>query len=56
MIDSPKPDAKIITISGEKPEKDGRGVIIVAVALGALILGCVGIAFRRFVYKHKLEV
>ena len=56
MVDSPKPDAKIVTIRGEKPEKDSRGVIIVAVALGALILGCVGLTFRRFVYKHKLEV
>ena len=56
MVDSPTPDAKIVTIRGEKPEKDGRGVIIVAVALGFIALVMIGLCFKQFVLKPKQQV
>lgn len=56
MVDSPTPDAKIITIRGEKPEKDGRGVVIVAIALGFIALVMIGLCFKQFVLKPKQQV
>ena len=56
MVDSPTPDAKVVTIRGEKPEKDARGVVIVAVALGVIALVMVGLCFRQFVIKPKNQV
>lgn len=56
MVDSPTPDAKIITIKGEKPEKDGRGVVIVAIALGFIALVMIGLCFKQFVLKPKQQV
>ena len=56
MVDSPTPDAKIVTIRGEKPEKDGRGVVIVAIALGFIALVMIGLCFKQFVLKPKQQV
>ena len=56
MIDAPTPDAKIVSIRGEEPQKDGRGVIIVAVALGVIALIMVGLCVRQFILRPKLQV
>lgn len=51
VVDSPKPDAKIVTINAEPPAKDARGVIIVAVALGIIILIIGGLCFKKFALR-----
>ena len=56
MVDAPTPDAKIVTIAGEQPQKDSKAIIIVAVALGILVLLCLALSLRQFVLKQKLEV
>jgi len=56
IIDSPKPDAKVVTIEAEKPAKDGKGIIIVAIALGVIILIVIGLCIKQFVLKPQLEI
>jgi len=51
FVDSPTPDAKIVTISAEPPVKDAKGVVIVSIALGVLVLIIVGICFKKFALR-----
>ena len=53
MVDPTLPDAKYVTVKGEQPEKDGRGVIIVAVALGIVATIMLGLCFRQIFYKKQ---
>ena len=53
MVDSPIPDAKVVTIRGEQPEKDSRGVVIVAVALAFIAMIMMGLCFRQIFYKKQ---
>jgi len=53
IVDSPKPDAKVITIEGEKPVKDGKGIMIVAIALGVVVMIMVGLCIRQYVLKPQ---
>lgn len=56
VVDSPTPDAKIVTITAEPPVKDAKGVVIVAVALGVIILIIVGLCFKKFALRQKQQV
>lgn len=56
MVDSPIPDAKVVTIRGKEPEKDARGVVIIAVALGVIAMIMIGLCFRQFVLKPKNDM
>ena len=53
MVDSAIPDAKVVTIKGMQPEKDGKGVIIIAVALGVIAMIFIGLCFRKFFNQQK---
>lgn len=53
MVDSTTPDSKVVTIRGEQPEKDGRGVIIVAVALAVVAMIMLGLCFRQVFFKKQ---
>ena len=53
FTDSPIPDAKVVTIKGMQPEKDGKGVVIVAVALAVICMILIGLCFKQFFLKPK---
>jgi hypothetical protein len=54
VMDSAIPDAKVVTIKGMQPEKDGKGVIIIAVALGVIAMILIGLCFKQFFVKPKM--
>lgn len=53
VMDSAIPDAKVVTIKGMQPEKDGKGVIIIAVALGVIAMILIGLCFKQFFIKPR---
>jgi len=55
MIDGPAGETKIVKV-GSKQEEDGKGVIIVSVALGVICLIMIGLCFRQFVIKPKQQI